>query len=141
MLNFLSWKTVEVVNALKGYRHFFNKLILLVISLGEVLDVILQPLNMPLHCVQAGFQDLGRYCKRKIQQWVCLFLLQKTTTTKNNGLWVFCLVCGHRKNFNLIQDNKLLFIYLQMTQVYECMPNCTEQQSTVGLYYVILFIL
>lgn len=45
---------------LKGYGHFFHKLVLLVVSLGEVVDVVLQPLDLTLHVVQTGLQNLCR---------------------------------------------------------------------------------
>lgn len=49
----------------KGYRHLFHKLILLVVRFGEVLDVVLQPLDVPLHSGQAALQDISRHYGKK----------------------------------------------------------------------------
>lgn len=46
----------------KGYRHLFHKLIPFVVCFGEVLDVILQPLDVPLHRGETALQDLRRHC-------------------------------------------------------------------------------
>lgn len=46
----------------KGYRHLFHKLIPFVVRFGEVLDVILQPLDVPLHRGETALQDLSRHC-------------------------------------------------------------------------------
>ena len=49
----------------KGYRHLFHKLIPFVVCFGEMLDVVLQPLDMPLHSGQTALQDLSRHCGNK----------------------------------------------------------------------------
>lgn len=46
----------------KGYRHLFHKFIPFIVCFGEVLDVVLQPLDMPLHRGEAALQDLSRHC-------------------------------------------------------------------------------
>lgn len=54
----------------KGYRHLLHKLILLVVRLGEVLDVVLEPLDLALHVGQAGLQDLSGHCgERERNKW------------------------------------------------------------------------
>lgn len=47
----------------KGYRHLLHKLILRVVRLGEVLDVVLQPLDLALHVGQVALQDLSGHCE------------------------------------------------------------------------------
>lgn len=47
----------------KGYRHLLHKPILRVVRLGEVLDVVLQPLDLALHVGQAALQDLSGHCE------------------------------------------------------------------------------
>lgn len=46
---------VKMAAIKKGYRHLFHKLILLVVRFGEVLDVVLEPLDVTLHGGQTAF--------------------------------------------------------------------------------------
>lgn len=66
---------------------------MLVVRLGEVLDVVLEPLDLALHVGQAGLQDLSGHCgEREKQMGVSDSLGSVARPRQGDGrtpLWVF----------------------------------------------------